>query len=153
TCESVLQRVRPLMKAKIKDADFVDLLRLTQIALHRGGLGVADIPELAEQLALEYPSSDYTINRELMRLCAHLQQSDIIPRMLVELQGTSPLPERLHAAMYSRFIESGWTTDQKLALMEFYEQSRPLPGGHSYGLYLDNFGRDFSAKFTDEERR
>ena len=154
TCLSVLDRVLPLMQGKITDPDFIDLLRLTQIALHRGSLGVADTPpELCAQLVLEYPSSDQTINRELMRLLAHLQQAEIIPRMLMEVQGKLPLPDRLHAGMYARFIETGWTTEQKISLLEFYEQSRTLPGGHSYGLYLDNFGRDFAAKFTDEDRR
>jgi len=154
TCLAVIDRVLPLMQGKISDPDFVDLLRLTQIAFHRGGLGLADAPpELCEQLVLEYPSSDQKLNRELMRLLAHLQQAEIIPRLLMELQAKIPLPDRLHAAMYARFIENGWTTEQKLTLLEFYEQSRVLPGGHSYGLYLDNFGRDFAAKFTDEERR
>lgn len=154
TCLSVIDRVLPLMQGKITDPDFIDLMRLTQIALHRGSLGVADVPpELCAQLVLEYPSSDQTINRELMRLLAHLQQSEIIPRMLMEVQGKAPLPDRLHAAMYARFIENGWSTEQKLSLLEFFETSRPLPGGHSYGLYLDNFGRDFAAQFTDEERR
>jgi len=153
TCLSVLDRTLPLMKGKIDDHDFIDSLRLAQIALHRGGLVAADVPDLCTQLELEYPSSDNTINRELLRLLAHLQVSEIIPRLLTELQGKAPLPDRLHAAMYARFIETGWNTDQKLALLEFYETSRPLPGGHSYGLYLDNFGRDFVAKFTDEEKK
>ena len=121
--------------------------------MHRGQLTVADVPQVAEQLEKEYPSQDATINRELLRLLVHLQQSEVIPRLLAVLKTDAPLPERLHAATHARFLDSGWTTEQKLELLEFYEHSRDLPGGHSYGLYLDNFGRDFLAKFSDDERR
>ncbi len=140
------------MKGYVSDPDFIDLLRLMQIAMHRGQLKVEDVPDIARQLEREYPSRDYTINRELLRLLVHLQQSAIIPRLLEELESDDPMPDKIHAATHARFLESGWTTDQKIALVEFYEKSRDLPGGHSYGLYLDNFSRDFFATFSEEER-
>ncbi|MBI2823075.1 MAG: c-type cytochrome [Planctomycetia bacterium] len=149
---AVLKRASELMRGHVKDTDFVDLLRLVQVALHRASLTVADVPQLAKQLEAEYPSRNYVMNRELLRLLVHLQQSEIIPRLLAELKTTAPLPERLHAAFHARFLDSGWTTEQKLELLEFYEKSRDLPGGHSYALYFDNFSRDFLAKFSEEER-
>ncbi|HEY1600035.1 MAG TPA: HEAT repeat domain-containing protein [Pirellulales bacterium] len=150
---TIVNRSGVWMKGYVNDPDFIDLLRLMQIAMHRGQLTVADIPQVAEQLEKEYPSQDATINRELLRLLVHLQQSEIIPRLLAVLKTDAPLPERIHAATHARFLDSGWTTEQKLELLEFYEHSRDLPGGHSYALYLDNFGRDFLAKFSDDERR
>ena len=150
---TVCERASDWMKGYLSDANFIDLLRLMQIAMHRGDLKLADATELAVQLEKEYPSKDARINRELLRLLVHLQQSEIIPRLIAELKTDAPLVERLHAAMHARFLDSGWTTDQKLELLEFYEHSRDLPGGHSYPLYFDNFGRDFLVKFSDAERR
>ena len=150
---AVVNRCGEWMKGYVSDPDFVDLLRLLQIAMHRGQLKDTDVPEVAKQLEREYPSRDLTINRELLRLLVHLQQSEIIPRMLEELESKDPMPDKIHAATHARFLETGWSTDQKIALLEFYERSRDLPGGHSYGLYLDNFGRDFFAKFSEDERK
>ena len=150
---TVCEHASDWMKGYLSDANFIDLLRLMQIAMHRGDLKLADATELAVQLEKEYPSKDARINRELLRLLVHLQQSEIIPRLIAELKTDAPLVERLHAAMHARFLDSGWTTDQKLELLEFYEHSRDLPGGHSYPLYFDNFGRDFLVKFSDAERR
>lgn len=150
---TVVERCGEWMKGYVSDPDFVDLLRLMQIAMHRGELKAEDVQGVARQLEREYPSRDLTINRELLRLLVHLQQSEIIPRLLQDLKSNAPLPDRIHAATHARFLDSGWTTAQKMELLEFFEHSRDLAGGHSYGLYLENFARDFFAKFSPEERR
>jgi len=49
-------------------------------------------------------------------------------------------------------IKKGWTTEQKLELVEFYERSFAADGGHSFGGYIDNFAKDFIAGFSEDER-
>jgi putative heme-binding domain-containing protein len=51
----------------------------------------------------------------------------------------------------ARFL-SGWTSEQKLELLEFYERGRSLPGGHSMAGYIEAVSRDFFAAFSDQER-
>ncbi len=152
TATAILNRCGEVLKGYVSDRDFVDMLRLIQVTLHRSGLKVEDVPQIAAQLEQEYPSKDLTINRELIRVLVYLQQSAIIPRLLAEFEKDSPLPDKIHAAAHARYIESGWTTEQKITLLEFYEQNRELPGGHSYALYLDNLGRDFFAQLDESER-
>jgi len=155
TAESVLARIQQMLKLpvdSIADDDFVDLLRVTQLALICGGLTGDDLPELREQIAEEYPATEPRINRELVRLVVHLQASSALERMLAELRGTSPQSEKLHLAAHLRFLKTGWSLPQRLELVEFYEHSRHIQGGYSLPLYFDNFCRDFVAEFDAAQR-
>ncbi len=163
TALAVLERAQRALGEDMSDADFLDLLRVIEVALERGQITTTDVPELAKLLSDEYPAEapegvaaearlDYLMNRELVRLCVYLQQSQILPRMLAQLPSDIPLADKLHAALYARFLQVGWTTEQKLTLLEFYETSRSLPGGHSFSGYIDNVNRDFVAAFSPEEK-
>ena len=62
------------------------------------------------------------------------------------------MEDKLQIALYSRFL-NGWSTQQKLDLLKFYETARAQTGGHSFEGYIDNVSRDFFAGLTDQERR
>ncbi|HUY36118.1 MAG TPA: HEAT repeat domain-containing protein [Pirellulales bacterium] len=158
TIDAILTSASERMKAYLKDEDFVDLLRVVQRALERGKLTRKNVPALCKQLADEYPANEpkgrvQRINRELTRLLAYLQETSVIERFITVIEGDAPAEEKLHTAFYARFITSGWTPQQKLALVEFYEKAHELPGGHSYVGYIDNVSRDFVAGMNDEERQ
>ncbi len=141
--DSILDRASRTLRDDLSDEDFIDLLRVVQLALIRGEVAGDEIPELREQLADEYPAFENRMNRELVRLLVYLQDASFLPRAIDELNGDSPIQERLHLAAHLRFLENGWTSDWQLALLQFFEQARRIEGGHSYGRYLDNFTRDF----------
>ncbi len=62
------------MQGYVADGDFLNLLRLMELAISRGNVTGDEIPELRQQLAKEYPSRDLRMNRELVRLLTHLQE-------------------------------------------------------------------------------
>ncbi|HEX3869836.1 MAG TPA: c-type cytochrome, partial [Pirellulales bacterium] len=99
------------------------------------------------------PCSETRMNRELIRLLAYLDEPSVIPALLRELGGKASDVEKLHAALCARFITRGWTTDQRLALLEFYEQVGHQEGGHSFAGYIENISKDFFAQFDDDQRR
>ena len=152
----ILKRSSKFLQAPIEtvgDEDFLDLLRILELALIKGKLSGKDLPELREQLAEEYPSADWRMNRELVRLLVYLQEPSVLPRMIATLKDKeTPMPEKIHVAAYLRFMKSGWTSDRRFALMQFYEEAHRMPGGYSYGLYFNNFSRDFAADFSKEEQ-
>ncbi len=143
--DSILDRASRTLKGDVSDADFIDLVRIVQLALLRGEVAGDEIPEFREQLANEYPAFEKRMNRELVRLLVYLQDTSFLPRAIDELNGDSPIQERLHLAAHLRHLENGWTPQWQLALLQFYEQARRVEGGHSYGRYLDNFTKDFFA--------
>lgn len=157
TLDAVLTRASDLMRGELSDPEFVALLRVLQLGLDRGRLVRKNVPELCRQLADEYPANEpldreQRIDRELIRLLAYLQEDSILPRALAELKRNLPIEERVHLAAYLRFLKSGWTTDQKLTLLEFYEEAHLVEGGHSFAGYIDNLARDFVADFSDEQK-
>lgn len=152
TADAVLDRCSRLMQGFVSDEDFLDLLRVTQLALLRAEIPGDDVPQLRSQLAEEYPALEPRMNRELLRLLVYLGEPSITARMIEELnRQDNPLVERLHLAFYARMLTSGWTVDEKLELLRFYETARTLPGGHSFSRYVDNVTRDFVAGATPEE--
>ncbi len=152
TAEAVLARAQTLMASYLSDGDFLDVLRVMQLALERGKIAPADAVDLRKRLADEYPSKDRVLNRELVRLLAYLQDNSANERIVEQLQSDLPLEEKLHLALYARFIPE-WSTQQKLALLKFFETARAIKGGHSYAGYIENTSRDFFAGLTEAERK
>ncbi|MBS0207594.1 MAG: c-type cytochrome [Planctomycetes bacterium] len=148
----VLTRARELLKGYLSDGDFLDLMRVAQLALIEGKLKGKDVEELRKALAEEYPSGNADMNRELVRVLCYLQAEEIIPRLIDELNGKAADEDKIHTAMCARFLRSGWDTDQKLAVLEFYELARTKTAGYSYAGYLDNVARDFCTLLNPEER-
>ncbi|HEX7378377.1 MAG TPA: HEAT repeat domain-containing protein [Pirellulales bacterium] len=157
TLDAVLTRASDLMRGELTDPEFVALLRVLQLGLDRGRLERKNVPELCRQLADEYPANEpldheQRIDRELIRLLVYLQEDSILPRALAELRRSLPIEERVHLAAYLRFLKPGWTTEQKLSLLEFYEEAHSVEGGHSFAGYIDNLARDFVADFSAEQK-
>ena len=57
-----------VMTGFLSDADFTDLLRLCQVALHRGDVDPGKVKQLGVQIAEEFPAGDHRMNHELIRL-------------------------------------------------------------------------------------
>jgi putative heme-binding domain-containing protein len=150
-CIAILKRCETIMDGFVNDPDFLDMLRVMQLSFARGNLSPTDLPELAEKIAREYPTRNAQMNRELVRLVVFLQGKSVAPRMLEQLAADIPSADKLQVALYARFMP-GWTTEQKMELLKFYETARTLPGGHSFEGYIDNVSRDFFVGLTDDER-
>ena len=151
TARAVLQRYEQLVGEFVSDRDFIDMLRVAQIALAKGSLARQDVPQLAERLGEEFPSQDHTMNRELVRLLAYLQVATPMDRYLEYLKSAAPDAEKLHLALHLRFLPTGWQDGQRLKLIEFYEQARRRSGGSSYGAYVASVERDFAKSLSSSE--
>lgn len=153
TVDAVLDGGMQMMQGFLSDEDFVGLLRVFQIALHRGKVPPQEASRLGEMLAEEYPALEPRMNNELIRLLAYLDESSVLPRMMDELTRTdNRMEDKIHLAFNARFISSGWTVDQKLELLTFLEQVRGMAGGHSLSGYCDNLTRDFIKQMPETEQ-
>lgn len=152
TAMSVLARGSRMLKGQLSDADFLDLLRVFQVTLERSGLTGQDVPQLARQIAEEFPSGETKMNRELMRLVAYLNDPSVVPRVVEFLKSDAPQVEKIQVALYARFLTQGWTPEQKLVVFDFYERARKFEGGYSLKGYFNNVAKDFAAGLTPHER-
>jgi putative heme-binding domain-containing protein len=150
---AVLQQLSKTTEKFVSDKNFIDMLRVMQVAIARGELAPDEIPGLRRQLAEEFPAGEPTMNRELVRLLAYLQESSILDRYLAYLKSNASEADKLHVAMHLRFIESGWTATQRLALLDYYEEANRRKGGASYARYVINATRDFCKGLSEEESR
>ncbi|ADB18335.1 heme-binding protein [Pirellula staleyi DSM 6068] len=147
----VMQKAHKELEAFVSDRDFLDILRLLEVAIHRGGVSADEVPGLRRQLAEEFPAGDPVMNRELIRLLVYLEESTIIDRYLAYLSSDVADVEKLHVAMHLRFLKSGWTPSRRMTLLEYYEDANQRKGGGSYARYIINATRDFTKDLTEEE--
>lgn len=147
----VLETLSRMMTGFVSDQNFVDLLRVMQVAIDLGELSPENLTPLREQLTEEFPAGNSTINQELMRLLAFLQAEKAIPRFLEFLESEASEQDKLHVALQLRFISGGWNADQRMTLLEFYERAQRSEAGTAVPLYVMNATRDFSRTLTLQE--
>jgi putative heme-binding domain-containing protein len=158
TAQGVLQGASRVLQGFVNDDDFVDLLRVLQLALHRGQIDPGDVPDLRAQLAQEYPAltnvnpiGGHRINRELVRLLVYLREPTLADSLVEQLEGRTPLVEQLHLAAYASLLKTGWSSSTRYAVLDFYEKAREIEGGYSLARYVDNLAREFVTGMREEE--
>lgn len=154
TAETALQIVdqaRRRMSDFLSDADFVDLLRVAQVALHRGDIRPDQVPEFAAQIADEFPAGEPRMNQELIRLAAYLQTPQVIERALDYLESDNPAEDRTLVAMCLQFIDHAWTAKQRFRLLKYYEEAASGVSGGALPMYVMNATRDFARNLDAED--
>jgi putative heme-binding domain-containing protein len=149
----LLQSLSDGMGKFVSDRDFVDMMRVMQVTLHRANIQAEEVPGLREQLREEFPAGDSNMNRELIRLLVYLQDSSGIDRYFEYLKSDAPDADRAHVGLHLRYLKQGWTGEQRLALLEFYETAQQMKAGNAFTRYVINVTRDFAAGLTEEEGR
>ena len=148
---AVIARADTIMDGFVSDRNFIDMLRVMQVALLRGNLTAADVPTLGEKLPREFPAGDPMMNRELVRLLAHLQVTSIADRYMAYLKSNSADADKLHVALHLRYLPSAFDSQQKRELLEYYETAQTLNTGNSVPHYVRNVARDFALALGDED--
>jgi putative heme-binding domain-containing protein len=152
--KAVLERTGHLIGQFLSDRDFLDTLRVMQVAYARGHVKPDEMPRLRDLLAEEFPSADHAINRELVRLLAYLQVSSVNDRFVAQLQSPQvPDVEKLHVALYVLPIQEGWTTEQRLQVFEFLETAQRKKKVDSYARYITSAAREFAKQLSPDDVR
>tara|TARA_R110002049_G_scaffold72490_2_gene187081 strand:- start:81226 stop:84984 length:3759 start_codon:yes stop_codon:yes gene_type:complete len=151
TALQVLQRSSEMMTGFLSDADFTDVLRLCQVALHRGKIEPSKVAQLGVQIAEEFPAGELRMNRELIRLAAYLQADGVAERALQYVESDAPEIERVLVAMCLQFISHDWNAAQRFRILKFYENIASNADQGALSLYMTNVTRDFAKSLSDED--
>ena len=148
----ILARASKFMDGFVNDADFVDLLRTSQLALIRGEVDPDKIPAFAKRMADEFPSGNSTINRELIRVLAYLKENNLEGR-LEEYLSTSETSsvDKFHAAMLMQTLGSKLDSNSRLqiiATLEALKQGELMP---ETDAYIRRAIRDVASTVTIEQ--
>ncbi len=149
---AVISRMSTLLEGFVSDHNFIDLLRVAHVTIQRGKLKPDDTPVFRLQVAEEFPSGNSRMNRQLAPLLAFFKVGEITDRYLAFVQSQDvPDVDKLHVAVYLRFVADGWTTDQRLEMLRFYSKAIEWEGGGSYEHYVMNASRDFAKSIDPED--
>ena len=139
-----------LSKGFVSDADFVDLLRVLQVALHLSSIDPNSLGSIQELVQKEFPAGNSAINCELIRLATHVQ-CDIVPQAIVYLQSDVPMPERMLISMHLPMIPHDWTSVERMSVLQFLETAQQAKGGSSYQLYVMKTSQLLADHLTEDE--
>ena len=150
----VLDQVAAAMQMFVTDRDFVDLLRVVQVALLRGEVPPSDVEPLREQLAAEFPAGDASMNRELIRLLVFLEIPDMQERAVEYLHTASVADvEKLHLALHLNSLEGDWKPDQRMRALDYFESIKRRQAGVNYSVYVTQAAGEFIGAMSEEDIR
>jgi putative heme-binding domain-containing protein len=148
----VLGRAEKLMNGFVSDRDFISMLRVLQVTILRGRLLPQQLTGLRNQLATEFPAGDVAMNRELIRLLTYLQAGSILDRYFDYFQAEdTPPAEKVHLALHLQYLETGWSSEQKMQLFEFFSEAAKGEEGSPYRVYLSRAAQQFAQHLTPAE--
>jgi len=148
---AILARVETELAGQPTPDNLLDLLRVAELALYRGQASGDSLTGLRTKLMQRYPTSDWRINRELVRTLVFLQEPTLAKKLVEQLATDMPVPEKIHIVMHAKFLTAGWTPELKLAWLSQTMKLRQGNGGHSYKGYLTNSATDLIRTLTPEE--
>jgi|688.fasta_scaffold00343_54 putative membrane-bound dehydrogenase-like protein len=149
----VIEACQQTLNGFVSDRDFIELLRVLQVALHQGKINPLDVPELKNQLVKEFPAGEALINHELIRLLTYLQAEEVIEPALVYLTGNAEMLDKILISLHVPRINHAWNAVERFALLRFYEMAQRYEGGSSVPLYVMTASREFGSKIPLEEAR
>ncbi len=152
-CQAAIKSMLNMLEGFVSDRNFVDVLRVFQVALHRGKLKPAEVSDLSMSLRKEYPVGEAILNRELFRILTYLNVEEVIPDAIASLQQDTPLDERMHIAMHLSTFKHQWTAAQRYAIVKFFEECQLADSGSSVPLYTMNLTRTLCEDLPLEEAR
>lgn len=119
----VLARVSKLMEGFVNDADFVDILRVAQLAMIRGEVDPAKIPAFSIRIGGEFPSGNSLINHELARLLAYMKNGRLDGRLESYLasEETSSI-DKFQVAMMMQTIGRTLPPTSKISIIKTLEE-------------------------------
>ncbi len=149
-----------LEKAAPGDARSVlDYARVVQMVLFHAGKPPAALKAIAARCDGLFPHADKRVNRELAIVLTHLKRaggidSPVHAKLLAALQASNgDRQQQIHYFYCLRLLHEGWTTEQKAALVRWYESTKTWAGGHSYVPFLENIFRECLSAFTLADRK
>jgi len=147
----VLQKAGKMMEGFLSDKDFVDSLRLCQVALTRCEIPATAVPWLRDRIAREFPSGDSRINHELIRLAAYLNAESMIPRAMEYIESDAPKLDRVLTAMCLQRIDRKWTAQERFSMLKMYEKIASEDSEGALPMYMVAVTRDFSRHLSDDD--
>ena len=133
----ILARVTHFMGGYLTDAEFVDVLRVAQLALSQGNVDAEKIPGFGNRIAAEFPAGSGTINKQLAMIMAFMKNADIDARAKEYFESSNnKAADKLFVAMMLQTIGRQLNDESRLAILDYLETAFYLEEGSTYRNYI-----------------
>jgi putative heme-binding domain-containing protein len=150
----VLSRSSEFMEGFVSDADFIDLLRVIELAMVRGEVDPEKIPAFSSRIANEFPSGNPVINQELVRVLAYLGNGQLEGRLEEYLESLEVSDvDKYHAAMFLQTIGTKLDGDSRLAIIDTLERLKAENDTAGYAAYAERAIREVASTITSDQIR
>ena len=120
----VLAKSSHLMDGFLTDNEFVDLLRVVQLALTQCDVQPGRVDGLTKRVVSEFPTASSSINRELARVLGYLKAGDFSGRLETYLVDENVLmADRIHVSMHLVNGQDNLTSNEKVSILNTLETS------------------------------
>ncbi len=151
---AVLERLNKLPFAQLTEEQFLDALRVYQLAFLRlGGKQPETAAAVVETLNPLLPHNSEFVNRELATVLIYLEAPGIIDKTLQLLAQGQTQQDQMFYAFVIRNMRPGWTLDQRRAHFGWLNVAEQTgKGGASFVKFLNQIRQDSLEKMTDDEK-
>lgn len=156
--EQVLDRLSRMQPAS-DAATQLQQLRTWQLVCIHGDLDGKnpEVQKAIDNWYSRFPSSDDSVNRELIILLVHAHRSawsalPIPGKILDVMQKTSDRQQQIHYFYCTRLLNNGWTSQHKQQMVKWFEQTRTWTGGHSFTPFMENIFQEWATNLSKEEK-
>ena len=150
----ILTKVSERLQGFLRDPDFYNLLRVTQLALVRGQVDPDKVPAFTEQLLEEFPTASGELNAELVQVLAYLGPGPAAERFRTYLTESADSAEvKIIVAMNLAAKSAQLDDATRLALIDFLEQTQAASSSGTYKLYLIRCVREAAESLSREAQQ
>jgi len=147
------QTLKLIQEGQVDDLTLLTLLRTFQLTFTRhGSPDTATQERVRNALLRKFPAETRPLNHELVELLVYLKTPGMIDPILSLLEESDDTRDWSHYLVFLRYIESGWTDQQRkrylLALRRFEE----FPGGRWYVRTAQDLRSEALAALTDSQK-
>jgi putative heme-binding domain-containing protein len=153
--QAVIARQMEWLKRDLLPDDRLRLLRTLHIAAAELPEGLTEGQRRAVHAAVApwFPSSDERLNYELARTLAYCGQPEAIGKIIAAMPREEENQKlQIHYAYCLRAMKNGWTKEQKMTLLNWFQKAAKWRGGASFSGYI-NLMFDTALEFFDEEEK
>ncbi len=154
--DQIFERLHQISPGEQVD-QLLEWLRVLELALVHTKKRPGSLHGIAIDCLEMFPHRDYRVNRELAILLSEFARTkELPPGVVTKIVAalSSPESDRLQQIHYFyclRLIKEGWTSEDKMNLIRWFENTKSWQGGNSFRGFLLNIFRDCSAVFNKND--
>lgn len=149
----ILTRVTHFMDGYLNDREFVDLLRVAQLALVQANVDPYKIPGFGERIAAEFPAGNGQINKQLAMIMAYMKTADSSARIVEYFKSSDNTPtDKIYIAMLFQSIGYNMDDDSRLAIVDYLEKAINFQDGTTYRNYIGTSIKQLTSNIKQPEQ-